>query len=92
MALAKSNRAMYVQFVDDVRGVTLASASSLHWDKPNNRETARLLGQKAAQAAIAKGITSVVVDRGGFKYHGRIQAVVEAAVEAGLRIRSKEEA
>jgi large subunit ribosomal protein L18 len=95
MALMKSNRHFYVQFVDDTRGTTLASACTLNWGKPQNKETAKELGLRAAEAAKAKGIESVVVDRGGFRFHGRIKAIVDAAVESGLSItardRSKEE-
>jgi large subunit ribosomal protein L18 len=96
MALMKSNRHFYVQFVDDTRGTTLASASTVNLGKPQNKETAKEVGRRAAEAAKAKGFTQVVVDRGGFKFHGRIKALVDAAVEAGLCIttdkdRSKEE-
>ncbi|MBM4143093.1 MAG: 50S ribosomal protein L18 [Lentisphaerae bacterium] len=83
MAVYVSNRRIAVQFVDDDRGVTLAAAVSDGGRK--NVETARELGRSAAAQALARGIGEVVVDRGGFKYHGRIKALVEAAVGAGLR-------
>ena len=67
-----------------------ASASSLKETK-NNLEVAKNLGQAAAAAAKAAGITTVVVDRGGFKYTGRVAAIVESAVEAGLSISAKKE-
>lgn len=91
MALMVSNKAMYVQFMDDVNAVTLASASSLKSDIAKNVEGAKALGRIAAGAAKEKGIRDVVVDRGGFLFHGRVKAVVAAAVEAGLSVTSKEE-
>ena len=90
MSICVTNKNMYVQFIDDDAGKTLASASSLKETK-NNIEVAKNLGQVAAAAAKAAGITTVVVDRGGFKYTGRVAAIVEAAVEAGLSISAKKE-
>lgn len=88
MALMVSNRHMYVQFVDDVRQVTLAAVSTAGKDAGNPTvDKARALGRESASAAKAAGIERVVVDRGGFKYHGRIKALVEGAAEAGLKIR-----
>jgi len=84
MSIMVSSRAMYVQFIDDESAVTLASAAS-GTGESNNLETARSLGQRAAEAALAKGIKQAVVDRGGFKYHGRVAAIVAAATEAGLQ-------
>ena len=74
---------MYVQFIDDDAGRTLASASTIKESKAN-LETAKALGRNAAEAATGAGITNVVVDRGGFKYTGRVAAIVEAAMEGGL--------
>lgn len=74
---------MYVQFIDDEQAVTLAAAAS-GTGESNNLESARSLGKRAAEAALAKGIKQTVVDRGGFKYHGRVKAIVTAAIEAGL--------
>ena len=90
MSICVTNKNMYVQFIDDDAGKTLASASSLKETK-NNLEVAQNLGQAAAAAAKAAGITTVVVDRGGFKYTGRVAAIVESAVEAGLSISAKKE-
>ena len=90
MSICVTNKNMYVQFIDDDAGKTLASASSLKETK-NNLEVAKSFGQAAAQAAKAAGITVVVVDRGGFKYTGRVAAIVEAAVEAGISISAKKE-
>jgi len=88
MAIMKSNRQMYVQFIDDVNRVTLSSVGTLACEGKKNVETARSLGRRAAEAALEKGVKRVVVDRGGFIFHGRIKAVVDAATEAGLSIHS----
>ena len=90
MCIAKSNRQLYVQFVDDVRGATLASAGTLGVEGRNNVEAARVLGRRAAAAALDKGIRRVVVDRGGYRFHGRVKMVVDAAVEAGVSISARE--
>ena len=90
MSICVTNKNMYVQFIDDDAGKTLASASSLK-EKAANMEVAKSLGQAAAAAAKAAGISSVVVDRGGFKFTGRIAAIVDSAVEAGISISAKNE-
>ena len=90
MSICVTNKNMYVQFIDDDAGKTLASASSLK-EKKANLEVAKNLGAAAAAAAAAAGIALVVVDRGGFKYTGRVAAIVEAAVAAGLKVSAKEE-
>lgn len=89
MSICVTNKNMYVQFIDDDAGKTIASASSLKEAK-NNLEIAKTLGANAAAAAKAAGIATVVVDRGGFKYTGRVAAIVDGAVEAGLSISDKE--
>ena len=71
-------------------GKTLAQANTLK-DEKANTEVAKSLGARAAEAAKAAGISTVVVDRGGFKYTGRIAAIVDSAVEAGLSISAKKE-
>jgi large subunit ribosomal protein L18 len=81
-----SNKNIYVQFIDDEKGVTLASVSSSLIDGGKNMDMAGKLGKKAAEAARSKGITNVLVDRGGFKFHGRLKAVVDNAVSEGLII------
>ncbi len=86
MAICISNKHMYVQFVDDVAMRTLAATSTLKEAKPCNLETAKLMGEQAANVAKEKGISIVVVDRGGFKFHGRVKQIVEAATAAGLKI------
>ena len=90
MSICVTNKNMYVQFIDDDAGKTLASASSLK-EKKANLEVAKNLGAAAAAAAKSAGISLVVVDRGGFKYTGRVAAIVDAAVAAGLKVSAKEE-
>ena len=90
LAVFRSNNHMYAQIIDDTVGNTLVSASTLQKDvkaeleKTNNVEAAAYLGTVIAKKAIDKGITSVVFDRGGFIYHGKIKALADAAREAGL--------
>lgn len=85
LAVFRSNRYMYAQLIDDVKGVTLVSASDLGIsDKVSKVERAKKVGQKLAENAKAKKITTVVFDRGGFSYRGRVQALADAAREAGL--------
>ena len=88
MSICVTNKHMYVQFIDDAAGRTLASASSIKETKCNV-EVAKALGASAAEAAKAKGISRVVVDRGGFKDTGRVAAIVETAVANGLSISDK---
>ena len=90
MSICITNKNIYVQFIDDDAGRTLASASSIKESKAN-MEVAKSVGAAAAEAAKAAGITVAVVDRGGFKYTGRVAAIVESAVAAGLSISSKKE-
>ena len=90
MSICVTNKNMYVQFIDDDAGKTLAQANTLK-DEKANTEVAKALGARAAEAAKAAGISTVVVDRGGFKYTGRIAAIVDSAVEAGLSISAKKE-
>ena len=92
LAVFISNSHMYVQFVDDDAGSTLASASTLGTGATVNLAAAKALGEKAAEAAKAKGISLVVVDRGGFEFHGRVKQIVDAALAAGLKVREEEEA
>ena len=83
----RSNLHIYAQIIDDVAGVTLVSASSYEKGfKGNggNKDGAKIVGQAIGERAKAKGITSVVFDRGGYLYHGRVQALAEAARETGL--------
>lgn len=75
---------MYVQVVDDDRGCTVAAASSQGTEGPNNVAKATALGRQLAEAAKAAGVSTVVLDRGGFRYHGRVKAIADGAREAGL--------
>jgi len=85
LAVFRSNRYMYAQLIDDVKGVTVVSASDLSLsEKMNKVERARTVGKTLAEAAKKEKITSVVFDRGGFSYRGRVQALADAAREAGL--------
>ena len=83
----RSEANIYAQIIDDVHGVTLASASSLDKDIEGyggNVAAAKAVGQLVAQRAKDKGIETVVFDRGGYLYHGRVQALAEGAREGGL--------
>lgn len=84
----RSLKHVYVQVIDDMVGHTLAAACSLEPSirelEGNKVDKARAVGQLLAQRALDRGITAVVFDRGGYKYHGRVKAVAEAAREAGL--------
>ncbi|MDR0198946.1 MAG: 50S ribosomal protein L18 [Streptococcaceae bacterium] len=80
----RSNTNIYAQVIDDVKGVTIAAASSLK-ETGSKTEQAQKVGEAIAKAAKAKKIEEVVFDRGGYLYHGRVQALAEAAREAGLK-------
>ena len=90
LAVFRSNNHMYAQIIDDTVGNTLVSASTLQKDvkseleKTNNVDAAAYLGTVIAKKALEKGITTVVFDRGGFIYQGKIKALADAAREAGL--------
>jgi len=90
LAVYRSLQHVYAQVIDDTQGVTLAAASSLEPDVRSQKEGKRktevckLVGGLIAQRAKAKGISTVVFDRGGYKYHGRVQAIANAAREGGL--------
>ena len=90
LAVFRSNNHMYAQIIDDTVGNTLVAASTLQKDvkaeleKTNNVDAAAYLGKVIAQKALDKGIKTVVFDRGGFIYQGKIQALADAAREAGL--------
>ena len=90
LAVFRSNNHMYAQIIDDTVGNTLVSASTLEKEikaelnKTNDVEAAAYLRKVIAKRAMDKGISEVVFDRGGFLYHGKIEALAEAAREAGL--------
>lgn len=91
LAVFRSNMHIYAQIIDDTVGNTICSASTLEADvkakveKTNDVEAAKVVGETVAKKALEKGITTVVFDRGGFIYHGKVQALAEAAREAGLQ-------
>ena len=89
LAVYRSNKNISCQIIDDVNQVTLVSASTIeHGNKfanGSNIEAAKVVGKAIAERALEKGITEVVFDRGGYLYHGRVQALAEAAREAGLK-------
>ena len=82
----RSNAHIHAQIIDDVNGVTLASASSVNMKLENrsNIAAATAVGKAIGEAALAKNIKKVVFDRGGYVYHGRVKALADAAREAGL--------
>lgn len=84
----RSTKHIYAQLIDDVNGVTLASASSMDKDfegTGGNTEAARKVGTMIAERALAKNITEVVFDRGGYLYHGRVKELADGAREGGLK-------
>jgi large subunit ribosomal protein L18 len=88
LVVFRSNRGIEAQLVDDVAGKTLAAASSLHLKKTfkgNKRDQAAEVGKALATAAKSAGVESVVFDRAGYLYHGRVKALADAAREGGLR-------
>ena len=90
MTVYRSNKQIYVQLVDDVSGQTLVSASSKEKEiasqKVNKIEQAKLVGKRIAEKAKEKGIETVVFDRNGYLYHGRVKNLADAARESGLKI------
>jgi large subunit ribosomal protein L18 len=88
LAVYRSNKQIYAQLIDDVAGVTLAAASSSSGDlksvKAKKVDIAKEVGKAIASKAIESGIKSVVFDRGGYLYHGRVKALADAAREGGL--------
>ena len=91
LSVFRSSKHIYAQVIDDRKGETLASASSLEKEMRGNLKTganvdaAKAVGKLLAERATAKGIAAVVFDRGGYIYHGRVKALADAAREAGLK-------
>lgn len=85
----RSSKHIYAQLIDDVQGVTLASASSLDKElnltNGGNKEAAQQVGELVAKRALEKGVKDIIFDRGGYLYHGRVQTLADAAREAGLQ-------
>jgi large subunit ribosomal protein L18 len=90
LSVFRSSKHIYAQVIDDVKGKTLAAASSVEKDMRGSLKTganvdaAKAVGKLVAQRAIEKGIKAVVFDRGGYLYHGRVKALADAAREGGL--------
>jgi large subunit ribosomal protein L18 len=87
LTVFRSSKNIYAQVIDDERGVTLASASTLEGEgktKGADKDAAALVGKLVAERAIEKGVKDVVFDRGGYIFHGRVKALADAAREAGL--------
>ena len=85
LAVFRSAKHIYAQIIDDVKGVTLVSASTLNVNAEGTKtDAAKAVGETVAKKALDAGITKVVFDRGGNIYHGRIKALAEGAREAGL--------
>jgi large subunit ribosomal protein L18 len=91
LSVFRSSKHIYAQVIDDVKGVTLAAASSLEKEMRAagktgaNVEAAKSVGKLVAQRAIEKGVKDVVFDRGGYLFHGRVKALADAAREGGLK-------
>jgi large subunit ribosomal protein L18 len=86
LSVFRSNTGIYAQIIDDVKGHTLAAASSQELGLANgNVDNAKQVGAKIAEKALAAGVSAVVFDRNGYLYHGRVKAVAEGAREGGLK-------
>ena len=85
MSVFRSNKQIYVQIINDQTGRTLAAASSLGLEAMPKKEQAAKVGELIAKKAIEAGITSVVFDRNGYLYHGRVKEVADAARNGGLK-------
>ena len=87
----RSSKHIYAQIIDDLKGLTVASASSMEKDLRGNLKTganvdaAKAVGKLVAERAIGKGVKDVVFDRGSYLYHGRVKALADAAREGGLK-------
>ena len=84
MSVFRSNKQIYVQVIDDLKGVTLAAASSLGFENMQKKEQAAKVGEMIAEKAIAAGISQVVFDRNGYLYHGRVKELADGARKGGL--------
>lgn len=85
LSVFRSNKQIYAQVINDLTGMTLASASSLGLEKMPKKEQAAKVGELAAKKALEAGITTVVFDRNGYLYHGRVKEVADAARNGGLK-------
>ena len=95
LSVFRSGKHMYAQIIDDVKGVTVASASTLDKEvrenlkKTANIEAASFVGKVVAERAVKSGVSEVVFDRGGYIYHGRVKALADAARSAGLKFEGR---
>jgi large subunit ribosomal protein L18 len=88
LTVYRSNKQIYAQIIDDVRGVTIVSASSLKNDGAQSVakiDQAKIVGKEVAEKAMAAGVERVVFDRNGYLYHGRVKSLADAAREVGLK-------
>lgn len=89
LSVYRSNKHLYAQVIDDINAVTLASASTIEKDDKvdngGNVEAAKVVGEKIAKRALENNINNVVFDRSGYRYHGRVKALADAARDAGLK-------
>lgn len=91
LSVFRSSQHIYAQVIDDVKGVTLVAASTMEKSlfeglkSGSNVEAAKKIGQTIAERAVNKGVSQVKFDRGGYKFHGRVKALADAAREAGLK-------
>lgn len=90
VAICVTNKHIYVQFIDDVTARTLLSGSTLKYKLPCNISGATELGKKLSEEALKAGITRVVIDRGGHKFHGKVKAIVDELVKGGVKISRSE--
>ena len=85
MSVFRSNKQIYVQIINDMNGTTLVSASSLGMETCPKKEQAAKVGELAAKKALEAGITTVVFDRNGYLYHGRVKSLADGARNGGLK-------
>ena len=87
LSVFKSNKAIYAQIIDDDKGHTIVAVNSYQLGVKGNAtvKTSKQVGEKLAEAAKASGVTSIIFDRGGYKYHGQVKALAEGAREGGLK-------
>ncbi len=88
LSVFRSNKQIYAQLIDDTKGITLAAASSYKnkaTDKKSKSEQAALVGKEIADKAVKAGVESVVFDRNGYLYHGRVKSLADSAREGGLK-------
>ena len=84
LSVFRSNQNIYAQLINDIEGRTLASASTTHMERGSTAEAASEVGKQLADNAKSAGVHTIVFDRSGYRYHGRVKALAEAAREGGL--------